>query len=181
MTHDESSARISNEAASADTLGSALALLLLRLWLGIRALQSGVEKFAGARSTEAPVEVDGEVNDYGLVDTDTEKFYGLENMHGVPAALYDRLLDEPLMPAFLLSIYDMVLAPLLLVLGVTVLLGIALRVSLFAMGLVYTSLTFGLILLGQDAGVAWLGIHILLIVFALFHVRNNRFSVMKSF
>lgn len=172
---------MSNSTQSTDSLGSVLALLLLRLWLGLRALQTGVEKFAGSRAKEEIVEVDGAPNAYGLTDMDTEKVYGFANLHGVPEALYDKFLGEPLIPVFALNIYDMVLAPLLIILGITILLGIALRVSLFAMGLVYTSLTFGLILIGQDGGVAWLGIHMLLIVAALFYVQYNRFSIMKSY
>ncbi len=181
MTDTETSSQQVHGDGAASCLGSILALLLLRLWLGIRSLQEGVEKFAGMKATEEAVEIDGEVNEYGLVDTATEKVYGLSHFQSVPEGMYDRLLAEPLMPAFGLAIYDKLLGPLLIILGLTVLLGIALRFSLFAMGLVYTSLTFGLILLGQDAGIAWLGIHILLIVAALLHVRHNRFSVMKSF
>lgn len=181
MNENQASTPVSNSAVHAEILGPVLALLLLRLWLGLRAFQSGVEKFAGIRSVDEPVVIDGEINDYGLVESATEKVYSLGNMHGVPQGMYDRLAAEPLMPGFGLAIYDMVLGPLLIVLGITVLLGIALRTSLFAMGLVYTSLTFGLILLGQDAGIAWLGIHILLVVAALFQMRYNRFSVMKSY
>jgi thiosulfate dehydrogenase [quinone] large subunit len=48
------------------------------------------------------------------------------------------------------------------------------------MGILYTSLTFGLILIKQDSGVAWLGIHILLIVAALTLVNYNRFEVIKK-
>ena len=56
----------------------------------------------------------------------------------------------------------------------------ATRFSLFAMGLVYTSLTFGLILIKQDAGVAWLGIHIIMIVLALALAKYNRFAILKK-
>jgi len=59
-------------------------------------------------------------------------------------------------------------------------LGLATRFSLFAMGLVYTSLTFGLILIKQDAGVAWLGIHIIMIVLALALAKYNRFAILKK-
>jgi thiosulfate dehydrogenase [quinone] large subunit len=48
------------------------------------------------------------------------------------------------------------------------------------MGLLYTSLTFGLILIKQDAGVAWLGIHILMIVAALALANYNRFALLKK-
>jgi thiosulfate dehydrogenase [quinone] large subunit len=68
----------------------------------------------------------------------------------------------------------------LLILGLTLLLGIATRFTLFAMGLLYTSLTFGLILIKQDAGVAWLGIHILMIVAALALANYNRFALLKK-
>lgn len=69
------------------------------------------------------------------------------------------------------------LGPALLILGLTVLLGVATRFSLFAMGLLYTSLTFGLILLKQDAGIAWLATHIVLIAMALALSQYNRWAV----
>ena len=45
------------------------------------------------------------------------------------------------------------------------------------MGLLYTSLTIGLILLKQDSGVAWLAIHVLMIAVALFYEKHNRFTL----
>ena len=74
----------------------------------------------------------------------------------------------------------MILGPALILLGLTLLLGIATRFSLFAMGLLYTSLTFGLILLKQDAGVAWLAAHVILIVMALALAQYNRFTILKK-
>jgi thiosulfate dehydrogenase [quinone] large subunit len=64
--------------------------------------------------------------------------------------------------------------------GLTLLLGLGTRISLFAMGLLYTSLTFGLILIKQDAGVAWLGIHIIMITAALALAKYNRFAILKK-
>ena len=58
--------------------------------------------------------------------------------------------------------------------------GIATRISLFVMGLVYVSLTFGLILIGQDGGIAWLAAHTIMIAYALTLVRYNRFGIMKK-
>ena len=54
-------------------------------------------------------------------------------------------------------------------------------ISLFAMGLLYISLTVGLILLGQDAGIAWLGIHVLMIAVALFHAKHDRLAILRKF
>ncbi len=155
-------------------------MLLLRAWLGIRALQTGLEKFAGAKSSDTAVTIDGAANSYGLTETTTAKAYEFSNYHGVPEALYGKLSKEPLIPDFFLTIYDFVLGPALLILGITVLLGIATRTSLFAMGLLYTSLTFGLILIKQDAGVAWLGIHVIMIVIGLVLAKHNRFEILKK-
>ncbi|MGA1204374.1 MAG: hypothetical protein ACO3ZW_00990 [Opitutales bacterium] len=169
-----------NENPNSNDLGSTLGMLLLRLWLGIRSLQTGIEKFAGVRTSETAVAIDGARNAYGLTEATGSKFYGLNHYQGVPKALYEKLAGEPLIAGFLLNIYALVLGPALLILGVTVLLGIASRISLFTMGLLYTSLTFGLILLKQDAGIAWLGAHIILIVMALVLSRHNRFTLMKK-
>jgi thiosulfate dehydrogenase [quinone] large subunit len=98
----------------------------------------------------------------------------------VPAGLYDKLADEPLIPLWSLHIYDLVLGPALIILGLTLLLGIGTRISLFAMGLLYTSLTFGLILLKQDAGVAWLGVHMVIIMLALMLSKHNRFTILRN-
>jgi thiosulfate dehydrogenase [quinone] large subunit len=163
-----------------DTLALTLAMLLLRLWLGFRSLVTGIEKFAGTASTSRAVMVDGAPNDYGLTEATTVKVYAIANYHGVPAPLYDKFAGEPLIPAWGLTAYDWILGPVLLVLGITLLLGLATRFSLFFMGLLYTSLTFGLILIKQDPGVAWLGTHIVLIVMALALAKYNRFAVLKK-
>jgi thiosulfate dehydrogenase (quinone) large subunit len=87
---------------------------------------------------------------------------------------------EPLMPGFGLPLYDKILGPALIVLGIMILLGIAYRSSLFLLGLLYISLTWGLILLKEDGGVSWLGIHMILIVMALALAQYNRLGIMKK-
>ncbi|MEM7146455.1 MAG: hypothetical protein AAF591_15070 [Verrucomicrobiota bacterium] len=169
---DSAQEKLSSDAGS--DLGPFLGFLILRLWLGIRALITGIEKFAGEKASEVAVVVDGEPNEYGLTSSDAEKVYGFGNYHGVPEALYEQLEGEPLIPGFALKLYDVALGPLLIITGLTLLLGIATRLSLFVMGVIYCSLTVGLILLSQDGGIAWLGIHVLLVAVALFYVRYNR-------
>ena len=80
----------------------------------------------------------------------------------------------------MLNIYNLVLGPALLVLGFTILLGIASRTSLFLLGLLYISLTWGLILIKQDDGISWLGIHMILIVMALMLAKYNRLCLLKK-
>lgn len=169
-----------NNTSNSSDLGYTFSILLLRIWLGIRSLQTGIEKFAGVKMSETAVTIDGAPNTYGLTESTGEKAYAFSNYQGVPQALHDKFVGEPLIPGFFLTIYDFVLGPALLILGLTLLLGVATRVSLFAMGLLYTSLTFGLILLKQDAGIAWLGTHIILIVMALVLAKHNRFTIMNK-
>jgi thiosulfate dehydrogenase [quinone] large subunit len=163
-----------------NTLALVYGSLLLRLWLAVRALQTGIEKFAGTKAADQVVNIDGQANEYGLTASGSVKVYALENYHGVPAALMSKFQGEPLMPGFMLPIYDKVLGAALLGLGLTILLGFAYRSSLFLLGLLYISLTWGLILIREDGGVAWLGTHMILIVMALALAPHNRFSLLKK-
>ncbi len=153
---------------------------LLRLWLAVRALQTGFEKFSGNISSEELVKIGGDPNAYGLTADETIKLYAPDFYHGVPEALMGKFEKEPLLPAFALPIYDMIIGPALIILGLTILLGIASRTSLFALGLLYISLTWGLILIGQNDGVAWLATHMVLIVMALALAKYNRFAILKK-
>lgn len=163
-----------------NTLSLIYGALLLRLWLGVRALQTGIEKFAGTRSGEQIVAVDGAPNEEGLVAAGSSKFYAFDNYSGVPSGLMKKFQDEPFMLKFALPVYDWILGPVLLLLGITILLGIGYRTSLFLLGLLYISLTWGLILIKQDDGVSWLGIHMILVVGALALAQHNRFAILKK-
>ncbi|MEY3897916.1 MAG: hypothetical protein RLZZ214_3437 [Verrucomicrobiota bacterium] len=165
---------------SSDKLALVYGALLLRVWLAVRAIQTGIEKFAGSKSSDQIVSVDGAPNEYGLTAAGSVKQYALDNYHGVPEALMSKFQAEPLMMKFALPLYDKILGPTLLILGLTILLGIASRTSLFLLGLLYVSLTWGLILIKQDEGVSWLGIHMILIVMALALAEHNRFAILKK-
>ncbi|NQW99273.1 hypothetical protein HQ447_01350 [bacterium] len=165
---------------SSNKLALVYGALLLRVWLAVRAIQTGVEKFAGSKSADQIVKVDGAPNEYGLSATGAVKQYALENYHGVPQALMSKFQAEPLMMKFALPLYDKILGPALLLLGFAILLGIANRTSLFLLGLLYISLTWGLILIKQDEGVSWLGIHMILVVMALALAEHNRFAILKK-
>ena len=159
------------------SLGHIFASLLLRLWLGVRALQTGIEKYAGSASSNQPVEIDGKAYDPDLVEATTTKGYAMANYSGIPAPLKPKFADQPLLPEWGMNIFDKVLGPALIILGITILLGFASRISLMALGLIYVGLTWGLILIKEDGGVAWLGIHIIMIVMALAWSEHNRFRI----
>lgn len=163
-----------------NSLALVYASLLARLWLGVRAVQTGVEKYAGTRSGDELVKVEGVANEEGLTAGATAKYYALDNYHGVPEALMTKFQNEPLMLKFALPLYDKLLGPALIILGLTILLGAAYRTSLFVLGLLYISLTWGLILIKQDDGVSWLGVHMILIVGALALAQYNRLAILKK-
>jgi thiosulfate dehydrogenase [quinone] large subunit len=203
----------------ANTLALTYGSWLLRVWLAVRAIQTGVEKYAAVvQLPSEPVKVDGVPNAEGLSAVGSAKVYALENYHGVPAGLFKKFASEPLMklpgpfemwakefykwcggtidgvklsespeawqkfsnePAFL-HLFDYMLGPALIILGITILLGFAYRTSLFLLGLLYVSLTWGLILIKQDDGVSWLGVHMILIVMALALAQHNRLAILKK-
>jgi len=181
-TASECSCSCSETCCPTDNVGLTYGAWLLRLWLAVRAIQTGLEKYAGTSQSGQAVKIDGAPNPEGLSDVVTTKVYALSHYHGVPEALVKKFAAEPLMHSQTimghvidpLQIYDTVLGPTLLVLGVTTLLGIAYRTSLFLQGLLYISLTWGLILIKQDDGVSWLGVHMILIALALMLAKYNR-------
>ncbi len=164
-----------------DKLALVYGALLLRLWLAVRAIQTGIEKYAGTNLTDQPVKIDGTPNADGLTSATAVKEYALSHYHGVPGALMKKFEAEPIFMKlnFALSIYDWILGPMLLALGLLILLGGAVRTSLFLLGMVYVSLTWGLVLIKQDDGVSWLGVHMILIVMALWLSEYNRFCFPK--
>jgi len=161
--------------------GPMLALLLLRVWLGVRAIATGVEKFSDSRTLQVPLlDAAGKPDSSGAVVEVTQKFYSLHSYHAIPDSMKDKFAQEPFLPAFLTAPYYGILGWALIALGIGVLLGIFTRASLFLMGLLYVSLTFGLILIKQDAGVSWLAIHVAMIAVALSLCRHNRFALTCS-
>ncbi len=161
-----------------DKLALLFGSILCRLWLGVRALQTGIEKYSGQKAENSEVEAGGEAT--GLYAGSTEKAYSLEYYTGVPEGLRSQFEAEPLMIGFALNIFDKLLGPALIVMGITLLLGVGSRISLLAQGLLYTGLTWGLILLNQGSGIAWLGTHIILIVLALNLIKHDRLVILKK-
>lgn len=172
----------SKSSCCGENLGLVYASWLARIWLGVRAVQTGIEKYATTKIATAAVKVDGVANTEGLqAPTETGKIYALYGYHGVPAGLMKKFEAEPLMLKWALPLYDKVLGPALIVLGAMILLGLLYRTSLFLLGLLYVSLTWGLILIKQDDGVSWLGVHMILIVAALALANHNRLALLKKF
>lgn len=159
-----------------------LAFLVLRLWLAVRAILAGVEKFGIYQTIQKPLidPTTGMEDPSGAMIDVKIKTYSLTNYSGIPAPLKDKFAHEPLLPHFAASTFDHLLGPLFIVTGLMLLLGLGTRISLFAQGLIYIALTVGLILIRQDDGIAWLGIHVALVAFALLLAKHNKFALLKK-
>ena len=160
----------------------ALAFLVLRGWLAVRAILTGVEKFGAYKTVQQPLldPATGQPDASGAMVELKVKFYSMANYSGIPASLKGKFANESLLPSFALNLFDHLLGPALIATGVMLLLGLGTRVSLFVQGLIYIALTVGLILIHQDDGVSWLGIHIALVAFALVLAKNNKFALLKK-
>ena len=171
-----------SDACGGGDCGSSMAFLVLRLWLGVRALVTGIEKFGAYANLQKPLidPTTGQPDASGVLVNVSVKYYSLTNYAGIPASLKDRFANEPLLPKFGLTAFDHLLGPAFILTGVMLLLGVGTRLSLFLQGLIYVALTIGLILIKQDDGISWLGIHIALVAFALTLVKHNKFALLKK-
>ena len=158
------------------------AFLALRLWLGVRALFVGIQKFAAYKSVAMPL-IDpstGQPDASGVMVNVNIKSYALANYAGMPAALRDKFAHEPLFPKFALTLFDRVLGPAFILTGIMLIIGLGTRLSLLAQALLFIALTIGLVLIDQNDGVAYLGIHIGLVAGAFLLAEHNRFVVLKK-
>ncbi|HSI85981.1 MAG TPA: hypothetical protein VK970_19510 [Candidatus Methylacidiphilales bacterium] len=169
------------QSPATDTSGMSLAFLVLRGWLGIRALVTGIEKFSAKIMVQQPLlNADGTPDASGAIVEIESKVYGFTHYHALPASLQQKFADEPLLLSWLTGPFYTILGYVLVALGLALLLGLFTRATLVGMGILYMVLTVGLILIGQDGGVAYLGIHIGLVAMALALVQHNRFTITRS-
>ena len=153
----------------------------LRLWLGVRALFVGVQKFAAYKAVAMPL-IDpstGQPDASGVMVNVNVKSYALANYAGIPAGLAEKFAHEPLFPKFALVAFDKMLGPAFILTGIMLILGIGTRLSLLAQALLYVALTVGLVLIDQNDGVAYLGIHIGLVAAAFLLAQHNRLVVLR--
>lgn len=129
------------------------AFWLLRLFLGLRTLLAGIEKFEGGGS------------------------YSFANYYQNMDRMAQGITGASFLPLWATKTFAHSLGYVLTALGVLLLLSIKPRVTLFVTGLVYVALSFGLMAVQEGEGVAWLAVQIGLFVAALLLVRHDRFSV----
>jgi thiosulfate dehydrogenase (quinone) large subunit len=158
------------------------AFLILRFWLAVRSLFVGIAKYGVYKSVSMPLidTTTGQPDASGVMVNVNVKSYALANYSGMAASLRDKFAHEPLMPKFALVAFDKMLGPAFILTGIMLLIGLGTRLSLLAQGAIYIALTVGLVLIDQNDGVAYLGIHVALIAGALLLAEHNRFVVLKK-
>lgn len=129
------------------------AFLLLRLFLGLRTLLAGVEKFENGGS------------------------YSVANYRQTMAHMAEGITTASFLPLWATRAFAQPLGYTLIVLGALLILGVKSRVTLVLTGLVYLGLAFGLMAVQEQQGTAWLGIYVGLIAGALVLVRHDRLAL----
>lgn len=131
----------------------AAAFALLRLFLGLRTLFAGIEKF------------------------ELKGTYSFANYYQNMGRMAEGITGASFMPLWATKLFAHSLGYLLVVLGIALLLGLKTRLTLFLSGLLYVALSFGLMAVQEQQGIAWLAIHVIMFVGALLLVRHNRFAL----
>ena len=129
------------------------AFLILRLFLGLRTLMAGLEKF------------------------EANKSYSTANYSENMTRMATGISNNSTIPLWAAKAFALPLGYILTLFGIAILLGIKSRTMLFLTGLVYVGLSFGLMAVQEGEGVAWLAVQVLMFAVALVFVRHNRFAL----
>jgi thiosulfate dehydrogenase (quinone) large subunit len=132
------------------------AFMLLRLFLGLRTLLAGVEKF------------------------ESKGTYSFANYYENMGRMASGITGASFLPLWSTRFFAHSIGYVLLVLGVALLLGVKTRATLVLTGLIYVALSFGLMAVQESQGVAWLAIHVVMIAGALVLVRFDRFALIGT-
>ena len=146
----------SSSSATGNRCDYTAAFLLLRLFLGLRTLLAGLEKFEANKSFS--------FSNY------------TENMNRIATGIS----NYSLIPLWAAQGFALSLGFLLVGFGAAILLGIKTRAALFLGGLVYVGLAFGLMAVQEGDGVAWIGMQVLMFAAALTLVRHNRLALIAD-
>ena len=129
------------------------AFLLLRLFIGLRTLLAGIEKFESGGT------------------------YSFANYYKNMGRMAQGITSASFMPLWMTKTFAHSIGYVLIVLGLALLLGLKTRATFVLVGLTYVGLSFGLMAVQDSEGVAWLATYVGLIVGALCLVRHNRFAL----
>lgn len=143
------------------SLAFAYAHLITRLWVALRLVMAGIDKFrAGSGETAT---------------------FSMENYHKKSEQIAELMSSNSFLPADMCKLYAGSIGYVLLAVGIWVAIGLFTELSLFAAGLVLLSLGFGLAALPDDTEVVMIGVSILIAAAALMTAHAKTFSVDRLF
>ena len=141
----------------------ALAHLLLRLWVGTRLLMAGLDKFRVSGSK-------GVTSEFNL------EAYAI-NMGKIVDGIFQFGFLGKYTPDWAINFYRQYLGWAMVVVGGLIIIGLFRRFSIFMGGILFLSLTVGLLSLPEDLDGVMLGIQMGLCAFALITVKHDVFSL----
>ena len=131
--------------------------LLLRLWIALRLIAAGLDKFRAGSGKDAT--------------------FTLENYKTKMGNIAKLTYEKGFLPEKLCNLYAQPLGYILLGVGVWVLFGLFTELGLLAAGFTFLSLAIGLATLPDDTEVLYIGVHILIVAAALATSRANKISL----
>lgn len=132
------------------------AFWILRLFLALRTFMAGLEKF------------------------ENKGTYSIANYRQNMDHMSEGITSASFLPLWATRAFAHSIGYVLIALGVLLLVGVKPRVTLTLTGLVYVGLSFGLMAVQEQQGLAWLATYIGLISGALVLSRHDRFGLWKD-
>ena len=151
--------------------GDTMAYLMLRLFIGTRLVMSGLDKF---KLSNDVIHERG-----GVSGVRWSELYNPAHLMEKADKLVGVVPKFGGMDAGLAKWYAISLGPLMITVGIAILIGFLNRLSLFAGGMIFMSLSFGLMSIGEEEAVYRLGVYIGLIAAAFHFVKANRLALTK--
>lgn len=151
----------------------ACANLLLRLWIGLRLLGAGIDKWRSGTCWGFK----GAGPDGTEIDIARGVTFTAENYDKKLANIAKLTFDKGFLPKPMCDMYAQPLGYILLGVGAWVIVGLLSEFSLLAAGFVFLSLGVGLATLPDDTEVVLIGIHILIVAAALATSKHKNFSL----
>ena len=134
----------------------AWAFLALRLFLALRWLFAGLDKF-------------GSVGNYSF-----SNYY--PKMRGMAGGIA----ENSIVPGWAAELFAIPMGYLMLLLSLTILLGVKMRISLIVSLFLYVGLSVGLMAVDEQHGIAWIGVHLIISVMALKMAGQAKWVVLKD-
>lgn len=148
-----------------------MAYLMLRVFIGLRLVTSGLDKFKLSNSV---IDERG-----GVSRVRWDELYRIEHLQAKAGQIIGAVPKFGGLDSRLAEWYLYALAPLMIAVGLSLLIGFLNRLSLFAAGMIFISLSFGLMTIGEEETVYRLGVYVALVALAFHYVKSNRLALTK--